>query len=252
MLDPFGQPQSMVVLGGTSDIARAVVRALVPKRCKTVVLTGRDGAALAEAAAEAAEAGADHVPTVTFDAREVDRAAQTVDECFAAAGEVDVVLLAVGVLSRREHELDPAHVAEVATVGFSWPVTALATAAAHLQEQGHGRIVVLSSVAGVRVRRSNFPYGAAKAGLDGFALGLAEAVRGTGVAVQVVRPGFVRTKMTTGMPAAPMATTADAVADAVVGGLASGAPVIWVPPTLRYVFAGLRPLPSALWRRVPG
>lgn len=252
MLDPFGQPQSMVVLGGTSDIARAVVRALAPTRCKTVVLAGRDETALAAAAAEATAAGADHVPTVVFDAREVDRAARTVDECFAAAGEVDVVLLAVGVLSRREQELDPAHVAEVATVGFSWPVSALAAVAARLEEQGHGRIVVISSVAGVRVRRSNFPYGAAKAGLDGFALGLAEAVRGTGVAVQVVRPGFVRTKMTAGMPEAPMATTAGAVADAIVEGLASGAPVIWVPPTLRFVFGALRQLPAALWRRVPG
>lgn len=252
MLDAFGQPQSMVVLGGTSDIARAVVRALVPRRCATVVLAGRDEGRLAEAAEEAKAAGADHVPTVTFDARKVDRAARVVEECFAAAGEVDLVLVTVGVLSRRRDELQAAHVAEVATVGFSWPATALAAVASRLEEQGHGRIVVLSSVAGVRVRRSNFPYGAAKAGLDGFALGLGEALRGTGVGVQVVRPGFVRTKMTAGMAEAPMATTPEAVAGAVVEGLATGAPVIWVPPALRYAFAGLRQLPASLWRRVPG
>ena len=88
-----------------------------------------------------------------------------------------------------------------------------------LRGQGHGRILVLSSVAGYRVRRSNFVYGAAKAGLDGFAKGLGEAVRGTGVSVHVVRPGFVRTKMTEGRPAAPFAVGPDRVAEDVVRGL---------------------------------
>ncbi|MGH9087582.1 MAG: decaprenylphospho-beta-D-erythro-pentofuranosid-2-ulose 2-reductase [Acidimicrobiales bacterium] len=252
MLDAFGQPQSMVVLGGTSDIARAIVRSLAPARAKTVVLAGRDESRLAEAAAEAEAAGAAHVPTVTFDARDVDGAARVVDECFAAAGDVDLVLVAVGVLSRREDELEPARTAEVATAGFTWPAAALSAVGARMKDQGHGRIVVLSSAAGVRVRRANFVYGATKAGLDGFALGLGEALRGTGVDVQVVRPGFVRTRMTEGMPAAPMSTTAEAVAEAVVDGLASDTPVIWVPPALRWLFLVLRQLPAAVWRRLPG
>ncbi len=253
MLDAFGQPQSLVVLGGTSDIARAVVHALAPKRLATVVLAGRDEERLAEAAVGAKAAGVDHVPTVAFDAGQVDRAAAVVDECFAAAGgDVDVVVLAVGVLSRRELELDPERTAEVVTTGFAWPAAALTAVAARMKAQGHGRIVVLSSVAGVRVRRANFVDGATKAGLDGFAVGLGEALRGTGVAVQVVRPGFVRTRMTAGMSEAPMATTAEAVAEAVVAGLASGAPVIWVPGTLRWAFAVFRLLPPSVWRRLPG
>lgn len=253
MLDAFGQPQSLVVLGGTSDIAGAVVHALAPKRLTTAVLAGRDEERLAEAAAQAKAAGVDHAPTVAFDAGQVDRAAAVVDECFAAAGgDVDVVLLAVGVLSRRELELDPERTAEVVTTGFSWPAAALTAVAARMKAQGHGRIVVLSSVAGVRVRRANFVYGATKAGLDGFAVGLGEALRGTGVGVQVVRPGFVRTRMTAGMSEAPMATTAEAVAEAVVAGLASGRPVIWVPETLRWAFAVFRLLPQSVWRRLPG
>lgn len=252
MLDAFGRPQSMVVLGGTSDIAQAVVQELAPGRLATVVLAGRDEGRLAEAAGRAKAAGVDHVPTVTFDARDVASATAAVDECFAAAGDVDVVLMAVGVLSRRQDELDAAHTAEVATAGYTWPATALTAAAARLKEQGHGRIVVLSSVAGVRVRRSNFAYGSAKAGLDGFALGLGEALRGTGVGVQVVRPGFVRTKMTAGMAEAPLATTPEAVAEAIVAGLASGQPVIWVPPALKWLFFVLRQLPAAIFRRLPG
>src|SRR5438552_633318 len=80
-------------------------------------------------------------------------------------------------------------------------------------------IVVLSSVAGERARRSNFVYGSSKAGMDTFFQGLGDSLVGSGVHVMIVRPGFVRTRMTEGMDAAPMSTTADAVAGAVVRGL---------------------------------
>ncbi|MHB8218943.1 MAG: SDR family NAD(P)-dependent oxidoreductase [Acidimicrobiales bacterium] len=244
----------MVVLGGTSDIARAVVRRTVAERCRTVVLAGRNPAALADAATEAVAAGAGDAPTVTCDAGDPGGAAGTVDRCFdAAGGEVDVVLVAVGALGDQSaDEVDPSRAASALTVNFTWPAAAMVAAAERLRAQGHGRLVVLSSVAGVRVRRANFVYGSAKAGLDAFSLGLAEALRGSGVGVLVVRPGFVRTKMTLGRPEAPFATTADAVARAVTDGLASGASVVWVPGVLRWVFAVLANLPAALWRRLPG
>ena len=124
--------------------------------------------------------------------------------------------------------------------------------ARRLKEQGAGRIVVLSSVAGVRTRRANYVYGSAKAGLDGYATGLAEALRGSGVVLQVVRPGFVHTKMTAGRPAAPFATTPEVVAEAVVRGLARGTPVIWAPPVLQWAVAVMANLPQAIWRRLPG
>jgi decaprenylphospho-beta-D-erythro-pentofuranosid-2-ulose 2-reductase len=252
MEDAFGQPQSAVVLGGTSDIARAIVRALVRRRCRTVVLAGRDTDRLAAAAAESEAAGADRVERVAFDAAQPLQAPGTVERCFEAAGEVDLVLVAVGDLSRRSEELDARRSAHVATVTYAWPVAAITRAAGLLVEQGHGRIVVLSSIAGVRIRRANFVYGSAKAGLDAFCLVLGEALAGTGVTVQVVRPGFVRSRMTVGMPAAPFATTPDAVAAELVRALESRAAVVWVPPALRWVSVVVRALPRPLWRRVPG
>ncbi len=87
-------------------------------------------------------------------------------------------------------------------------------------QQGHGVIVALSSVAGERPRRSNFVYGSTKAGMDAFYTGLGEALRDVGGRVLVVRPGFVASKMTEGLDPAPLATTPDAVADAVVDGRA--------------------------------
>ena len=107
---------------------------------------------------------------------------------------------------------------------------------------------MLSSVAGERVRQSNFVYGSSKAGLDGFAQGLGDSLGGSGVNVMVVRPGFVHSSMTEGRDAPPLSTTPEAVAEAVADGLASGKHTVWVPGTFRYVMAALRHLPRPLWR----
>jgi decaprenylphospho-beta-D-erythro-pentofuranosid-2-ulose 2-reductase len=253
MYDAFGHPQSVVVLGGTSDIAREIVKVLAAQRCRSVVLAGRDARALDHDAGELGQS-VTNVATVAFSAISTEGIDKTVTRCFEAAGEpVDLVIMAVGELGNQEEdESDPDRVAQMVTVNVTWPAAALTAVAGRLQRQGHGRIVVLSSVAGYRVRRSNFIYGAAKAGLDGFALGLSEAVRGTGISVHVVRPGFVHTKMTAGRPAAPFAVGPDRVAGDVVRGLERGDTVIWSPGALKYVFSVLRLLPQALWRRLPG
>jgi decaprenylphospho-beta-D-erythro-pentofuranosid-2-ulose 2-reductase len=253
MNDAFGRPQSVVVLGGTSDIAREVLARLAGDRCRSVVLAGRDRSRLESAAVELRRS-VSHVETVLFDATETDNADKTVVRCFEAAGEaVDLVLVAVGELGHQEEdEADPERVAAMVTVNFTWPAAALSRAAAVLTQQGHGRIIVLSTVAGYRVRRSNYVYGSAKAGLDGFALGLGEALRGSGVALHIVRPGFVRTKMTVGRPAAPFAVGPDRVASDIVRGVERGQSVIWSPGMLRWVFSVLRLLPQAVWRRLPG
>jgi decaprenylphospho-beta-D-erythro-pentofuranosid-2-ulose 2-reductase len=253
MYDAFGHPQSVVVFGGTSDIAREIVNLLAAQRCRTVVLAGRDASALERTAGEVGHS-VPNVATVSFDATSTDDVDKTVRHCFEAASEpVDLVIMAVGELGHQEtDEADPHRIARMMTVNVTWPSAALAEVAAQLQRQGHGRIVVLSSVAGFRVRRSNFVYGSTKAGLDGFALGLSEAVRGTGTSVHVVRPGFVHTKMTAGRPAAPFAVGPERVAQDVVRGLERGDAVIWSPGALRYVFSIFRLLPQAIWRRIPG
>ena len=133
---------------------------------------------------------------------------------------------------------------------YAGPVSTLLHLANRFRAQGHGSIVVLSSVAGERVRKANYVYGSSKAGLDAFAQGLGDALAGTGVRVLVVRPGWVRTKMTEGMDPAPFPTTPEGVADVVAAGLAKGADVVWAPPVLRAVFSAFRHLPRPLWRKV--
>lgn len=254
MNDAFGRPQSAIVLAGSSDIARAVVRRLAAARCKTVVLAGRDPQRLSKSAREALDAGASLAPVVLFDAHDTSDAELTVSNCFAAAeGPVDLVIVAVGELGRPESdERDPARIADLVTVGFTWPASAMVAVAEKMREQGHGRIVVLSSVAGVRVRRANFAYGSAKAGLDGFSIGLAESLRGSGVIVQVVRPGFVVTKMTEGLKPVPFSTGPEEVASAIMRGIETDAQIVWSPSFLRWIFLIMRNLPQSVWRRIPG
>ena len=256
MNNALGAPQSVLILGGGSDIARALTRLLVASRIRTVVLAGRPGSpSLAAAAAEARTLGVPDVQVVDFDAADPATHAKVIDEIWDRCGDIDLVVLAFGLLGdQQEAEAEPSSAIDVATTNFTGSVTSGLAVARRLRVQGHGTLVALSSVAGERVRRANFVYGSTKAGMDGFFQGLMDSLVGSGVRVIVVRPGFVTTKMTAGMPPAPLATTPDAVASAIVDALAAGGSgkTVWVPAALRPVFAVMRHLPRAVWRRMPG
>lgn len=253
MTDALGSPQSVLVLGGGSEIGLAVVRRLVARRARTVVLAGREPERLKPAADELLGLGATTVEVVAFDALEAAGHDRFVDEVFDRHGDLDLVLLAFGVLGdQQEAERDTGAALEVVRTNFLGAVSVALPVARRLRAQGHGTLVVLSSVAGERARRANFVYGSSKAGLDAFAQGLGDSLVGTGVRVMVVRPGFVHTKMTAGRPPAPLATTPEAVADVVVRGLETGAEVVWAPPVLRFVMSGMRHLPRSVFRRIKG
>jgi decaprenylphospho-beta-D-erythro-pentofuranosid-2-ulose 2-reductase len=251
MRDAVGAVQSILVLGGASELGVAIASALARPRQARVVLAGRHPEALAAAARQVAEAGASRVEVIAFDAEATDRHDIVIDQAVDKVGDLDVVVLAVGVLGDQaaDEQGGPGAV-RVAMVNYVGAMSAALASARRLREQGHGTLVVLSSVAGERVRRDNFIYGSSKAAIDGLAQGLGDALVGSGARVVIVRPGFVVGRMTAGMPKAPFATTPAAVASAVVSGLAAGREVIWVPGVLRVVSVAMRNLPRPLWRRV--
>ncbi|HEX6424816.1 MAG TPA: SDR family NAD(P)-dependent oxidoreductase [Acidimicrobiales bacterium] len=256
MRNSLGAVQSLLVLGGSSDIGAAVAERLVAGGCRRVVLAGRNPDAMAPVADRLRAAGA-AVATTAWDATDIGGHADAVKAAWDALPDgprphdLDCVLLAAGVLGDQAHlEDDPTAAAELAIANYAGPVSTLLHVSRRLEQQGHGTIVVLSSVAGERVRQSNFVYGSSKAGLDGFCQGLSDSLDGTGVNVMVVRPGFVHTSMTEGREAPPLATTAEAVAEAVADGLASGRHTVWVPGTFRYVMSAFRHLPRPLWRKL--
>ena len=252
MKDALGSVQSVLVLGAGSDIAQATVRKLVASRARTIVLAARDPESVAAFADELRGLGATNVDTIAFDAHDIDHHEAFVNDLFARAGDVDLAILAFGVLGDQEvAERDGAAAIEIAQVNYLGSVSTAVPISQRMRDQGHGTIVALSSVAGERARRSNFVYGSSKAGMDAFFQGLGDALVGSGVKVMVVRPGFVHTKMTEGMEAAPLSTTPEAVADAIVKGIERGTETVWVPSTMRYVMSVLRHVPRPVFRKLP-
>jgi decaprenylphospho-beta-D-erythro-pentofuranosid-2-ulose 2-reductase len=250
MLNALGQPQSLLLLGGTSDIALAVAEKYAAAGGLRVVLAARPGPRRADAATRLTALG-HTVEELDFEATDTDSHPALVAQA-AAGGDLDVVVVAFGILGDEEEAWrDHAAAVRLAQVNYVGPVSVGAALARQVTEQGHGVIVFLSSVAGERVRRSNFAYGASKAGADGFYLGLGEALREHGGHVLVVRPGFVHTKMTDGRDPAPMSVGPEQVADAIVAGVAARRELVWVPAPMRFVMSGLRHVPRPLFRRLP-
>jgi NAD(P)-dependent dehydrogenase (short-subunit alcohol dehydrogenase family) len=242
--------ETIVILGGRSEIGIAVARRLAEGA--TVVLAARRSADLAAEVQAVRDAGAAAVDTVEFDADDVAAQRGVLDDVARRHGSLDVVVVAFGILGDQARaERDAEHARAIVHTDYVAHVTVLTHLAEILRAQGSGALVVFSSVAGARVRRANYVYGSAKAGLDGFASGLADALHGSGVRLLLVRPGFVIGRMTEGMAPAPFSSTPDAVADATVAALRAGRAEVWVPRALRPIFALARHAPRALWRRMP-
>ena len=242
--------QVVAIFGGRSEIGLAVATRLAAGA--TVVLAARPGP-MGEAVTACQKAGATRVEVVDFDADDIAAQAGLVATIEAQVGAIDVAVLAFGVLGNQSvAEHDPEAAAALLHTDFIAQAALLTVLAERMRARGKGTLVAFSSVAGQRVRRANYVYGSAKAGLDGFASGLADALHGSGVHLIIARPGFVIGRMTAGMEPAPFSSTPDQVADAVVRRIRAGRGVeCWIPWQLRVLFAIARFVPRSLWRRMP-
>ncbi|NUR61265.1 MAG: SDR family NAD(P)-dependent oxidoreductase [Catenulispora sp.] len=249
-METLGAQGAVLLLGGRSEIGLKVAERLAPGR--TVVLAARRSGELAAEEARVRAAGAADVRCVEFDADDVAAHAELLAKVVRESGPIGVAVVAFGVLGDQARaEEDPAHAVEVVHTDYVAQVSVLTVLAKLLRAQGGGDLVVFSSVAGLRVRKANYVYGSAKAGLDGFASGLGDALHGTGVHLLLVRSGFVVGRMTEGMNPAPLSSTPDQVADAVVRALRRRRIRVWVPGALRPAYFVARLLPQAVWRRMP-
>jgi decaprenylphospho-beta-D-erythro-pentofuranosid-2-ulose 2-reductase len=236
----------VLLLGGTSEIGLAILSALDLPRDAEVILAGRDPQRLAAAGKTLNRP----VAVARYDAMDTASHQAFADE-ICAAGVPDIVIAATGILIPQERAAQDVRLAaSMIETNFTGHVTALLAVGGHMRRRGSGTIVVLSSVAATRPRKFNAVYGATKAALDAFARGYADDLHGTGVRLLLVRPGFVTGRMTEGMTRAPLATTPEAVGQAVAVALRGKKSTVWVPASLAGLATAMRLVPRPLWRKI--
>lgn len=251
MIDAVGKPQSILLLGGASDMGLAVVEEFLSRGPARVVLAARSGESLTDATRRVTDAGASAVTTIDFDATDFD-SHEAVFEKIWAEGDIDIAIVAFGILGDNEQQWTNQKLAvQAAQVNFTGAVSVGVLLADRMKKQGHGQIIAFSTVAGEMVRRSNFVYGSTKAGLDGFYRMLGEALRGTGVRVLTVRPGQVRTNMTKDLDDAPLTVDKEDVAKAIAKAVDNRKSLIWVHPLFQPIMFILKHLPLPIIRRLP-
>jgi short-subunit dehydrogenase len=242
-------PGPVVIFGGRSEIGIEVAKRLAPGA--TVLLLARRCGDLDGQVAAVRAAGAAAVAVREFDADALESHGPLIDSIVADFGPIGTAVLAFGILGDQARaEKDSAHAAAIAVTDYVAQVSLLTVLADVMRDAGSGTLVAFSSIAGVRVRRANYVYGSAKAGLDGFCNGLADALHGSGVHLLLVRPGFVIGRMTEGMSPAPLSSTPAHVADATIRALRKRRSVVWVPAPLVLLAFGFRMAPRWIWRRL--
>ncbi|MEV3905338.1 decaprenylphospho-beta-D-erythro-pentofuranosid-2-ulose 2-reductase [Mycobacterium sp. NPDC050551] len=258
VLDAVGNPQTILLLGGTSEIGLAICeRYLRNARARIVLADLPDHPGKDRAIESMRAAGARSVEWIDFDGVDTASHPGVIDAAFEG-GDVDVAIVAFGLLGDAEELWQNQRKAvQIAQINYTAAVSVGVLLGERMRAQGSGRIIAMSSAAGERVRRSNFVYGSTKAGLDGFYLGLGEALREYGVRVLVIRPGQVRTTTTirhweaTGAKEAPFTVDKEDVAELAVTASTKGKDLVWAPGLFRYVMMVLRHIPRPIFRKLP-
>ncbi|AKK10116.1 decaprenylphospho-beta-D-erythro-pentofuranosid-2-ulose 2-reductase [Corynebacterium uterequi] len=252
MLNAVGQAQNILLLGGSSEIGLGIVEEFLSRGPARVTLAGRveeDG--LEAAAEQVINAGASDVELLDFDALDTASHPEIVEQAFAH-GDVDVAIVAFGVMGDQEEIWqDQAKAVASSAINYTAYVSFGVLLGQYFKRQGHGTIVAMSSVAGMKVRRSNFTYGSAKAGVDGFFTQLGVALEGDGVNVLVVRPGQVRTKLSAHVEEAPFTVDVPVVGKAVVDAILHRKKTLYVHPIFELVTLVLQHIPAPIMKRLP-
>ena len=241
--------QRILILGATSAIAEAVARRYAGLGDR-LFLVARSAERLEAVTADLRTRGAGSVDSAAADLASVAGHSALLDRAWTSLGGVDVVLLAYGVLPDQALcERSWPATADALQVNFVSPCALLHGLANRLEPAGAGVICVITSVAGDRGRKSNYVYGAAKGGLALFALGLRHRLASRGVAVVVVKPGFVDTPMTAHLPKGPLFATPARIARDIHRGITRRVGVVYTPWWWRGILALIRAVPDRLFVR---
>lgn len=243
-------PPAVLVVGATSVIAERLARLYASEGAR-LFLIGRH-ARLETIAADLRIRGAGEVQTALLDLNDPVAARTALATCREAFGRPDVVVMAHGTLTdQAKAEQDPAYARAELDTNFVGPVGLLLELAAWYEPDGQGVIAVITSVAGMRGRASNFVYGAAKGGLQVFLEGLRHRLHRTGTQVLDVRPGFVDTPMTAHLAkGGPLWATPERVASDIHRAIGSRRAVLYTPWFWRWILLLICSLPRFLFHKL--
>ena len=239
----------ILVVGATSAIAEATAR-IWAARGDSLYLAGRRDALLAAGAEDLRVRGAAAVAFERFDAEDRASHAALLERAEAAIGPLDCVFIAFGTLPDQEACLADTDLAlrELDVNGLA-PAALVLRAAKLMEARGSGTIAVITSVAGVRGRASNFVYGAGKGMVSRLLEGLRHRMHGRGVAVVDIRPGFVDTPMTASFPKGALWAQPAKVAEDIVAAIDAGKGIVYTPWFWRWIMMVIRHIPEALFVR---
>jgi len=243
---------NVVVLGATRGIGRAVARRMVARGDRAFLL-GRNADDLARSAADLQVRGISGttVGWAPCDLEDPASFAPALDAAVSRLGRVDCIIVTAALFATQQAlEQDASLLSRLLTANFANTILFCEQARARLMAAGGGTLCVFSSVAGDRGRKPTMLYGAAKAGLSQYLEALDHRYYAQGLRVVCVKPGFVRTSMTAGLPEPPFAADPDDVAGYVVRGIDRGAPVVYAPPIWMLIMLVLRSLPRFVMRRI--
>ncbi len=241
-------PNRVLVLGATSAIATAVMRQLVAPSAH-FFLVARSKEKLTAVAQDLLVRGASRVDMMVVDLDDTHAHAQMLNVATSQLGGIDLALLAHGLLGdQAAAEIDYFAAEPMLVTNFLSPVSLLTWLANYCVSQGGGTLAVISSVAGDRGRKSNYVYGASKAGLDAFLSGLRNRCDRSGVQVLTIKPGFVATPMTARIPKNRLFATPERVATDILKAVRKRKDVVYVPWFWRPIMTIIKAVPERIFK----
>jgi short-subunit dehydrogenase len=241
----------ILLTGATSAIAQEAARHFAADG-DAFFLVGRDSDKLSAVADDLRARGSAKVATAVVDLLDLTRCSQLIDEAIEQLGGLDTLLVAQGTLpDQAKCEADPVLSLREFSLNAMGPIALLTRAAAQFETQGGGCLAVITSMAGVRGRRSNYVYGAAKAAVSTFLEGMRGRMGAAGVSVVDIRPGFVDTPMTSHLPKNPLFASAATVGERVYRAMVAGDAVVYTPWFWRWIALAIQLIPRSIFSKLP-
>lgn len=241
--------ETWIVLGATSSMAKGFARA-VAGRGHNLILAGRDMADLEATAADCRMRGAPLAETARFDARDPAGFAAILDRMAGMEGSLSAAVFVGSMPPQAEIDADPALIDGTVTDSFTGPARFLQSLAPLMEARGSGTIIGVGSVAGDRGRLGNYVYGAAKAGFHTYLSGLRNRLGRSGCHVVTVKPGFVDTAMTWGLPGMFLVASPEDVARDLLKAADKRRNVIYTPFFWRWIMLIIRSVPEPIFKKL--